>query len=61
MKLVSLYESINDKGILKALFVIGITASGKSVLSKPLNFFARHLDIDYPQEFYLLSVKPHDL
>jgi hypothetical protein len=54
MKLVSLYESINDKGILKALFVIGITASGKSVLSKPLNFFARHLDIDYPQEFYMV-------
>ena len=55
MKLVSLYESINDKGILKALFVIGITASGKSLLSKPLNFFARHLDIDYPQEFYSIK------
>jgi shikimate kinase len=47
-----LTEGINDKFPLKALFIIGVAASGKSTISTPLKFYARHIDVDYPQEYY---------
>jgi len=47
-----LTEGINDKNILKALFVVGVAASGKSTLSTPLKFYAKHIDVDYPIEYY---------
>ncbi len=47
-----LTEGINDKFPLKALFIIGVAASGKSTISAPLKFYARHVDVDYPQEYY---------
>lgn len=48
----SLTEGINDKSILKAMFIVGVAASGKSTISKPLSFYAKHIDVDYPQEYY---------
>jgi len=47
-----LTEGINDKFVFKALFVVGVAASGKSTISTPLKFYAKHIDVDYPIEFY---------
>ena len=47
-----LTEGINDKHIFKALFVVGVAAAGKSTLSTPLKFYAKHIDVDYPIEYY---------
>jgi hypothetical protein len=47
-----LEEGINDKHILKALFIIGVAASGKTTISEPITFYAKHIDVDYPQEYY---------
>ena len=48
----TLTEGINDKYPLKALFIIGVAASGKSTVSAPMKFYAKHIDVDYPQEYY---------
>lgn len=45
-------EGINDKFLFKALFVVGVAASGKSTVSTPLKFYAKHIDVDRPQEYY---------
>ena len=47
-----LTEGINDKHVLKALFIVGVAAAGKSTLSTPLKFYAKHIDVDYPIEYY---------
>jgi hypothetical protein len=47
-----LTEGINDKYPLKALFIIGVASSGKSTLSTPMKFYAKHIDVDYPQEYF---------
>lgn len=47
-----LNEGINDPGILKAIFVVGIAAAGKSTISSPLKFYAKHIDVDAPQEYF---------
>lgn len=47
-----LKEGVNDKGILKAIFIIGLAAAGKSTVSEPLSFFAKHIDVDFPQEYF---------
>lgn len=47
-----LTEGINDKHVFKALFIVGVAAAGKSTLSTPLKFYAKHIDVDYPIEYY---------
>ena len=47
-----LTEGINDKFLFKALFIVGVAASGKSTVSTPLKFYAKHIDVDRPQEYY---------
>lgn len=47
-----LNEGINDNGIMKAIFIVGIAASGKSTISSPLSFYAKHIDVDAPQEYF---------
>ena len=47
-----LSEGINDKGIFKALFVVGIASSGKTTISTPLKFYAKHIDVDAPLEYF---------
>lgn len=48
----TLTEGINDKYLFKALFIVGVAASGKSAVSTPLKFYAKHIDVDYPIEYY---------
>lgn len=48
----TLTEGINDKFLFKALFIVGVAASGKSTISTPLKFYAKHIDVDRPQEYY---------
>lgn len=48
----TLTEGINDKFLFKALFIVGVAASGKSTISTPLKFYAKHIDVDYPIEYY---------
>lgn len=45
-----LQESINEKYKLKALFVIGIPASGKSTIVGPLSSYGNIIDTDNPSE-----------
>lgn len=47
-----LTEGINDKFLFKALFIVGVAASGKSTISSPLKFYAKHIDVDRPIEYY---------
>lgn len=45
-------EGINDKFPLKAIFIVGVAGAGKTSISSPVKFFAKHIDIDYPQEVF---------